>query len=329
MRKRGHRMRIYVVGVAFVLAAIVLWARLVQVQYVRHDAYAALALEQGSELREISPVRGGIFDRSGKPLALSGRLCSVAIKPREVKNRHRVTAAIINALGVSRREVREKLRSGRRFVYVRRQCHLDRETREKLSSLGGVVVEREAGRIYPFGSLAAKIVGSVGVDNRGLWGTEVALDKELRGEPGQERVIKNGRYREDRYYRFVLEEPRDGKHVYLTIDVTVQEIAENEIARAVRTHAARSGIIIIMEVGTGDVLALAEYPAIANRRWSANGCHNQDLTIVRIDRDRGEAGRRLAVGAGALFIAVFLACAVEAVEATTIVLAAGTARDWQ
>jgi cell division protein FtsI/penicillin-binding protein 2 len=244
---------------------VALWVRLCQVQYVRSDFYSSLKDRQMITTEAISPVRGGIFDRHGRPLALSVRLESVYVDPSRVTEPGRVERTAARLLGLSRREVRRRLRSPGSFVWLKRRCVLPEETAKDLRALDGVGIEMEQGRVYPYGATAAKLVGFVGVDNRGMAGVEAAYEDVLRGVPGSARVIKNGDYHSDRYYKFVEKDPRDGEQVYLTIDVSIQESAEAAIARAVERHGAASGSVVVMDVGTGELLALAEYPRPAGR----------------------------------------------------------------
>ncbi|HEU4364747.1 MAG TPA: penicillin-binding transpeptidase domain-containing protein, partial [Candidatus Krumholzibacteria bacterium] len=245
-----------------------LWARLVQVQYLRHDDYVARAAEQREASVEVTATRGGIFDRDGRPLAMNIRRCSVAVQPDRVGDRSAVAARLAKTLGVPAGQVKQKLRSRKPYVYIKHDCMLDEQERLELSRLRGVAVEVKANRIYPYDAVGSKVVGFVSRENRGLSGVEAAYDEALRGTPGRETVIRNGAYKSERYYRFIDRKPRDGKHVYLTIDATVQDIAETELRRAVIENDARGGAIIVMEVATGDILALAEAPAVATREGS-------------------------------------------------------------
>jgi stage V sporulation protein D (sporulation-specific penicillin-binding protein) len=164
--------------------------------------------------------------------------------------------------------VLRRIRNKDSFFYVARQLELSPE-QEKALQVDGVSVAAEPGRVYPYGAVGAKVVGCVGYDNAGCYGVESAFDNDLSGEPGRERVVLNGRYQKDRYYRRMEKRPSNGKHVCLTIDAAIQEIAENEIERAVREHDARSGAVLVMDVNTGDLLALAESPGPRDRSPSA------------------------------------------------------------
>jgi stage V sporulation protein D (sporulation-specific penicillin-binding protein) len=269
MTSREQKRRLCVVGAMFSLAILALWGRLVQVQYFGHDRYREIAIKQRESSREVPAVRGGIFDRNGRPLAMNIRRCSIAVQPDQVHDARAVVSVLSRTIGVSAAAVRQSLRSGKSFVYVKHDYVLNDTDRAQLAKLPGVVVEMNANRIYPYDTVGSKVVGFVSRDNRGLSGIEVAYDDALRGTPGRETVIRNGSYRSDRYVRLVDVKPHDGKHVYLTIDATVQDIAETELRRAVDETGARGGAVIIMEVATGDILALAEAPSIRDREGAS------------------------------------------------------------
>ena len=269
MTTRDQKRRLCIVGGLFGLAVLVLWARLFQVQYLQHDEYARVAEKQRVAPRVLAADRGGIFDREGRPLAMNIRRSSVGLQPGRVKESAAVTRALSKALGVSAGSIRQKLRSRKAFLYVKHDAMLAESTRRELAKLEGVVVELRASRIYPYDAVGSKVIGFVSRENGGLSGIEAAYDGSLRGVAGRETVVRNGAYKSDRYYTQVDQKPVDGKHVYLTIDATVQDVAETELRRAVDEFGARGGAVVVMEIATGDVLALAELPAIANRERAA------------------------------------------------------------
>jgi stage V sporulation protein D (sporulation-specific penicillin-binding protein) len=268
VKRRRVSVRLYVLGGLFVAIVAVLWVRLVQVQYFGRDRYRSQAAGQTVVTESIQPVRGCIFDRHGRPLALNVRKESVYLCPANVRNPKGVARKVSRLLGVSRREILAGIRSDASFVWIKRQCELPESKRKALLALDGVGIRLEQSRVYPYGDLAAKIVGLVDVDNRGRAGVEAAYEDELKGIAGTAKVLRNGRYESERYYRFVQKEPRDGKHIYLTIDAAVQEIAEDRLRRALVRNGAPSGGIIVMEAKTGEILALAESPAPRSRSGS-------------------------------------------------------------
>ena len=269
MKGRKRSARLYIVGVGFVLLTLVLWGRLVQVQVLSGGHYAEIARSQWKVRKAIPPVRGGIFDRSGRPLALSVRSCSVSLQPGEVKNSSKVSAVLSKHLGVSRSAVRKKIKSDKSFVWVKRQCTLTERAREDIAALPGVGLHWEADRVYPFDDIGAKLVGFVGHDSRGMAGIEAALDDELSGHPGWEEVQRDGTYRSRGYGRYAGQAPRNGRHVVLTIDARLQEIAEIELQAAVSSSGAKGGALIVMNCENGELLSLAEFPAAKSRDGSS------------------------------------------------------------
>ena len=271
MTARDQKRRMCVVGGVFGLVILALWGRLFQLQYLRHDEYSAAADRQHIAPREIDADRGGIFDRDGRPLAMNIRRCSLAVQPERIKDSRTVIRSLGKDAGVPSAVVRAALRGSRPFVYVKHDCVLDDETRRELAHIDGVVVEANASRIYPYDAVGSKVVGFVSRENHGLSGVELAYDDALRGTAGRVTVLRNGRYSSDRYYEYVDKKPIDGKHVYLTIDATIQDIAEAELRSAVSEFQARGGAVIVMDVPSGDVLALAESPSIPARDGLVDG----------------------------------------------------------
>lgn len=268
MKKRKSFVRLYFVGALFVVIALGLWARLVQVQVLGSAAYREEAAKQKVVRETIQPVRGCIYDRHGRPLALNIRRESVYLSPADVTDPNSVARAVSRELRIPKREVLSMIRSGDNFVWLKRQCELSDKSRKNLTALDGVEIRLEQSRVYPYGDLAAKIVGFVDVDNHGLMGIEAAFKEDLEGVSGTARVIKNGSYETERYYRFVEQEPVDGRHIFLTIDVAIQEIAEAQLERAIASNGAGSGVIIVMDVESGEILALAEAPSPRSRSGS-------------------------------------------------------------
>ena len=278
MTARDQKRRMCVVGGLFGFAILALWVRLFQVQFINHDSYAAAADRQHVAPREMQAARGGIYDRSGRPFAMNVRRCSIAVQPRRIKNARPIIQALSKEAGVSPYTVRAAMRSGRSYIYVKHDAMLADETQRELSRIDGIVVEANANRIYPYDAVGSKVIGFVSRENRGLSGVELAYDHALRGTPGRITVLRNGRYSSDRYYEYVDKKPVDGKQVFLTIDATVQDIAETELRRAVAECGATGGAVIVMDVATGDVLALAESPTIPARDGSS---HADSLWTLR------------------------------------------------
>jgi cell division protein FtsI/penicillin-binding protein 2 len=267
MKSKKENLRLYVVGGLFVGLTLVLWIRLVHVQVFSRAYYASKAKNQGRVINTVPPVRGAILDRHGRPLALSARSFSVSLRPRDVQSnsRERVASVLARYLSVSNGSVHKLLRSNKSFVWVERQCALSDKARSDLLALKGVEVHWEADRVYPFGGTAAKVVGFVGHDSKGMAGIEAAFNETLAGTPGWEQVQRDGTYRSRGYQTYAEQKPVDGQHLILTIDAVLQEICELELRRATASTGAKGGALIVLGVKTGDILALAESPSADSR----------------------------------------------------------------
>ncbi|MBI4721073.1 MAG: PASTA domain-containing protein [Chitinivibrionia bacterium] len=270
MRARRSSLRLHIIGVIFAIITCILWARLIRIQVVSHAFYEKQAREQWTGKRVIEPVRGAIYDRNGRPLALSSRSYSISLNPAEAqKNSKEVIAAVARIARVGKAAVKQKLHSTSKFEYVVRKCNLTEAEAEELRGLAGVGLHPEPDRTYPFGSVANKIVGFFGVDGKGMAGMEAAFETELRGQPGWERVILDGRYRVHGYDMYPNQKPVDGNGIMLTIDTAIQEIAEIELSRGTNRFGACWGTAIVMDCATGEILALAEYPSPSSRSFSS------------------------------------------------------------
>lgn len=206
--------------------------------------------------------RGMITDRNGEPLAISTPVQSVWANPQELAQARESWIQLARLLDLSVGELEQLLagRMDREFVYLRR--HVKPELAEKVMALSipGVALQPEYRRYYPMGEVVAHVVGFTNIDDVGQEGIELMLDERLRGMPGSKRVIK------DRLGRVVenvesISEPRDGDNLRLSIDRRVQYLAYRELKAAVQRHHARAGSAVVLDVTTGEVLAMVNQPA--------------------------------------------------------------------
>ncbi|MEI7035801.1 penicillin-binding protein 2 [Fulvimonas yonginensis] len=264
-RRRGtgpspRKRMVLVVGVLS-LASLGLVARAFDLQVVRKQFYQ----DQGDArfLREVPiPVsRGTIFDRNGEPLAVSTPVVSIWANPPQVLENPDRIPELAAALGVDAGELQERLaqRADREFVYLRRQ--MPPEAAQAVLDLGipGVNGQREYRRYYPSGEVTAHVLGFTNIDDHGQEGLELAFDDWLAGKPGAKRVIRDrlGRVVEDVEQ---VREPKPGKNLTLSIDRRIQFLAYNELKNALTEFDAASGSMVILDVGTGEVLAMVNLP---------------------------------------------------------------------
>ncbi len=206
--------------------------------------------------------RGMITDRNGDPLAVSIPVDSIWGNPQELLESREHWPELAAALGVGASDLRARIeqRAGREFVYLRR--HVDPPVAERVMALGlrGVSLQREYRRYYPEGEVAAHLVGLTNIDDQGQEGIELAYDRWLQGHTGSKWVLK------DRYGRIVedvagIKEPEPGQDLKLSIDRRIQYLAYRELKTAVQLHRAESGSVVVIDVRTGEVVAMANQPS--------------------------------------------------------------------
>ena len=249
--------------------AVIVIARLVQIQLVRHGEYVIKAARQQERTLALQPVRGSIIDRNGHILAESIAAGSIYADPQAIVDRGQTAKALasVTALQMDAREIATKLTSASGFVWIARQLPLEATAAVKALKLPGVYSLDEHRRSYPRAMLAANVVGYTGVDGEGLAGIEHSFDAQVRGRAGRVTLLRDAR----RGMYLVGGEgpnrPIDGNDVVLTIDSVVQFIAERALGRAVEQYHAAGGVAIVMDPRDGRILAMASNPSFDPNRY--------------------------------------------------------------
>ncbi len=235
--------------------------RALHLQVLQNDFLQRKGESRYARLLEMPAHRGMITDRHGEPLAISAPVESVWASPAEVEATPAQRRQLARVLNMSEAELNKRLSgSGREFVYLKRHLRPDVAARLVQLGIAGVSLKREHRRYYPAGEVTAHLLGFTDVDDRGQEGMELAYDDWLAGKPGSRRVIKDrlGRVVEDT--ERVLA-PIEGRDVALSIDRKLQYLAYRELKAAAAEHRAKAGAIVVLDVKSGEVLALANVPA--------------------------------------------------------------------
>jgi cell division protein FtsI (penicillin-binding protein 3) len=255
-RARRARFALLAAGVAFGFTALGL--RCLDLQVLRAASLVSLANAQHDREITLDPRRGPILDRNGHELAMSLEVDSVYADPSEIEDAGAAARRLAPVLGMKAGELKEKLDSDRRFVWLRRKIDPDLRKRVETLDLHGIGFVRESKRYYPKQDLAAHMVGACGLDNQGLAGLEYAYNERFTGTPGRLEFLRDGRGRS------VLDrsrvEPIPGDGIQLTIDEAVQHIAERELDQSMKETGADGATIVVLRPQTGEVLALANRP---------------------------------------------------------------------
>ena len=233
-------------------------SRLAFLQIVRHSELAGLAERQYSRTITLHALRGPIVDRRGAPLATSSNAESLFAQPRGVGDPVRVAARLAPLLSMREAELHGLLTSPKSFVWLRRRLPPAVAERVRALREPGLGFVPDALRLYPNRELAAHVVGFEGEDG-GLEGIERSAEKELAGAPGRAIVGRDALGREVATQQ-VIQKPSPGQGVMLTLDTTIQYIAEREIDAAYRRTGSKAAMAIVIDPKTGDVLAMAIRP---------------------------------------------------------------------
>src|SRR5215471_19346706 len=249
--------RLYILGAVLFLWVVAVLGRLVYLQIIKYDFFLNLASRQHGRTIDVDPRRGTIYDRNGAELAMSIDVDSVFAVPSEIPDQETTAQILGNVLNVDAQELLARLRSQRNFAWVKRKVDGDVSDRVRELNLRGIYFRREPKRFYPKRELAAQVIGYVGTDDEGLGGVELAYDDDLRGIPGREMIFVDARRK---WYGRVERQPDPGQNLVLTLDGTVQYIAEKELEQAMEDTKAVAGTVVVQDPRTGEILALANRP---------------------------------------------------------------------
>ncbi len=267
MRRAGEfhlafRARAACVAVLLTLAGTVLLGRAVQLQVFNTRFLNEQAAARHLRIATLSATRGMIRDRNGEPLAVSTPVDSVWVNPGQLLESPERIRELARAVGVDGTELKQRLTRNvnKSFMYLRR--HMSPADADAITALGipGVHLLREYRRYYPAGEVVGHLLGFTNVDDQGQEGLELAFDNWLRGQPGRKKVLK------DRLGRIVedvesIEPPRPGGDLSTSIDLRLQYLAYRELKAAIQRARAASGSAVVLDVLTGEVLAMVNQPA--------------------------------------------------------------------
>jgi cell division protein FtsI (penicillin-binding protein 3) len=257
---RHPRRARFVAGVMF-LALTALAVRAVQLQVFDADYLQKEGSQRHSRILKDNSHRGMILDRFGAPLAVSTPVDSVWAHPPTLAEERTHWAALAALLDLAPREIAAQLsrHAGREFMYLRRHVTPDVAERVMTREIPGVALLREYRRYYPAGASAGHVIGFTNIDDYGQEGLELVYDNWLRAVPGQKRVLKDLHGNAVEFVdSLVLAQP--GRDLVVSLDRRIQYLAYRELKQAVETHRARAGAAVVLDVHTGEVLALVNEP---------------------------------------------------------------------
>jgi len=227
-------------------------------------------------------MRGMITDRYGEPLAVSTPVTSLWADPQKLIKQEADWSAISEYMGIERSVFVDRLKrfQSKEFMYIKRRLAPADAQRFMAKKIPGIYSQREYRRFYPAGEAAAHLVGFTNVDDQGQEGLELAYDSWLTGTPGEKQVLKD---LQGRVIKGVsqIQSMEAGKDIVLSIDLRLQHLAYRELKAAVKAHGAKSGSIVMLDVKTGEVLAMVNQPSYnpnARKQLKVGAMRNRALT---------------------------------------------------
>ncbi|WAW11129.1 penicillin-binding protein 2 [Oxalobacter vibrioformis] len=253
---RSHIVLFFLFFIFMCLIARALWLQVLSTEFLQKQGESRYA-----RTLELPATRGKITDRDGTVLASSIPVRAIWAIPDDVLSQPKEKLGeLAKMLGMSEKNLRARLDSDRAFVYLKRQVEMD--VADAILKLGikGIHTRKEYKRYYPEGEVMSHIVGFTNVEDIGQEGMELASQKVLSGTIGSRRVIKDrlGNIVEDLR---AIKEPRDGSDLVLSIDSSIQYIAFKQLQEAVTLHKAKAGAVVVLDIQSGEVLALANLPS--------------------------------------------------------------------
>lgn len=264
-RQRWIRVRIGLLALLLLCGAGLVVRRAFELQVERGATLRQMAEEQYLQNIRLAPKRGTIYDRHGAELAVSVEVDSIWANPREIRRADQDPVAVAARLGsvldIDEARIARRLASNRYFVWIERQVTPRQAARVRALGIPGVSMSREARRFYPNRQLAAHVLGFADIDGVGIEGLELAYEERLRGSVNAVPAIRDRRGAVVFSEQLLDDRATQGDDIYLTIDKTIQHIAERELELAVRTFEAHAGSVVVIDPRTGEILAIANYPS--------------------------------------------------------------------
>lgn len=267
-REKWARIRIIMVGTVFGLMFLCVVGRAFYLQILQHEILVKKADKQHQHKVDLTPTRGSILDRNGTTLAESIHMDSCYAEPRRINDVAGTAEVLAPILGIPKEELVAKLSVNKSFIWIERWLAPEVAIRVKNMKLPGIGFAPESKRFYPNMEIAAHVVGFTGRDPNGLEGIELKYDSTILGNTGFMITERDALGRNIAVKNTVIKDSSPGKSLILTLDKTIQFIAEKELAKAVKESNAKGGMALVMESDTGKVLAMANYPTFNPNAYS-------------------------------------------------------------
>ena len=273
---RSARLRAYLAGTVVTLGLVGVAFKAWALQIDDGAHYRALAERQHAMRLDIPAPRGEIVDVHGRPLAISADVDSIWANPRDVRDVAATAEKLAPLINGDARLLEAKLAGDRRFVWLERHVAADVAKAVHDAKLPGIEVTKEPRRWYPAKSIAGPVVGRADIDGNGLDGVELAMNEQLTGKHGAVTALRDARGRKMLAGGLAPAEP--GARVRLTLDRSIQAMSEAALAETMEINKAKNGVVVVLDVATSRVLAMASSPTFDPNTGDLHGARNRPVT---------------------------------------------------
>ena len=267
MFEKGQRLRASLIFFFLFIFLLTLTIRLAYLQIIKSAELQEKVQNRWKPVK-IEPQRGIIYDRRMRKLAVSLSLSSLYAFPKKIENKEEIAERLSPVLKKTPSQILDRLNKEKNFLWLERK--MPKDSAEEIKEIGisnGIGLTEEPKRLYPKGTLACHLLGFVGLDDQGLEGIELFYNQYIKGTPGWLLSARDARGRNVLSGEYRLYPPSGGYDIVLTIDESIQYIAERELEKVYKEQEARSATIIVMDPKTGEILALANQPSYDLNRF--------------------------------------------------------------
>lgn len=298
MHIRRCHVRFSFVFIFLILCLIGFSVKLILIQFFRSTYLAEKAERQHNYGVRLEPIRGTIYDRKLRPLALNISVYSLFANPRRMteENKARAIDVLSTSFKLDKDFLEARLSRNKYFVWLARKLPSDVADKIKEMKIRGLGFRRESKRYYPNQYLGAHVIGFAGMENKGLEGLELYFDEYLRGKYGWSRILRDAKHTELMIEKDTIP-PRHGFSLILTLDETIQFIAERALDKAFKKHDADGASIIVMDPKTGEILALANRPTYDLSKFSESNVASRTNRAIAYVYEPGSVFKIVAASA--------------------------------
>ena len=289
--------------VIFLLVLTALWggavvARLVELQWLQHDAYAEMARRQHHIEVDLAAPRGTIYDAAGRELAVSVTVESAYLRTEHLEDSpERLLERLEGIPGVQSQRLLSRIAQGKPWSWVARKLSPAAAADLRERAIPGVRLLKESHRFYPKLGSAAAVLGFVGTDGVGLEGLELRYDQVLAGAKVRRTLLRDARKGTLQVPGVSFRDAEPGADLHLTLDAVIQHHVERELARAVAEHRAQSGSAVFLDPRTGAVLAMASVPGYDPNRFTEFSAERRMNRVIRGDFEPGSTFKMVTAAA--------------------------------